>query len=61
MLAEVDLKWFKGHPARSVTGFEDLETSFVQQYSANKKKEVGLGNLFDVRVRLSRAKVILTG
>lgn len=39
----------KGPPARSVTGFVDLASRFVQQFSANKKKEVGLRHLFDVR------------
>lgn len=41
------LKWFKGLPTRSVSGFEDLVRRFVQQFSTNKKTEVGLGDLFD--------------
>lgn len=48
-LTEVVLKWFKGLPVRSVTGFEDLAGRFVHQFSANKKKELWLGDLFDIR------------
>lgn len=29
-LVEVALKWFKGFPVRSVTGFEDLACRFAQ-------------------------------
>lgn len=47
-LVEVALKWFKGLSARSITSFEDFASKFVQQFSANKKKEVGLGDLFDI-------------
>lgn len=48
-LAEVALKWFKALLARSFSGFEDLACRFVPQFSANKKKEVGLGDLFNLR------------
>lgn len=48
-LAEVALKRFKGLPECSVTNFEDIASRFVQQFSANKNAEVGLGGLFDVR------------
>lgn len=48
-LAKVALKWFKGLPVRSVTGFKDLASTFVQWFCTNKKKEDGLGDLFDIR------------
>lgn len=44
-LDEVALKLFKGLSARSMTVFEDLARRFELQFSRNKKKEVGLGDL----------------
>lgn len=52
-LADVALKWFKGLPLRSVTGFEDLASRFVQQFSANRKKRVKSEDIFDVRQGLT--------
>lgn len=47
-LVEVALKWFKDLPARSAIGFEDLAHIFVQHFSAKKKNEAWLGELFDI-------------
>lgn len=48
-LKDTALEWFTNLPFQSVRNFDDFSVKLATQFSANKKKRVEMGDLFDIK------------